>query len=65
MTEFGVQTDISVVLIDFGLADTDNYVELKHTARSLGFISPEQQKERQTTINNYIYSIGVIINGRS
>lgn len=51
----------SVVLIDFGLADTDDYVELKLAAGSPGFISPEQLEEKETTISDDIYSIGAIM----
>ncbi|MDE5773803.1 MAG: protein kinase [Muribaculaceae bacterium] len=51
----------SVVLIDFGLADTDDYVELKLAAGSPGYISPEQQNEKKTTISDDIYSIGAIM----
>ncbi|MDE6297404.1 MAG: protein kinase, partial [Muribaculaceae bacterium] len=50
-----------IVIIDFGLADTDDYVELKQAAGSPGFISPEQQKEKKTTISDDIYSIGAIM----
>ncbi|MDE7413032.1 MAG: protein kinase [Muribaculaceae bacterium] len=51
----------SVVLIDFGLADTDDYVEVKQAAGTPGFISPEQQEEKHTTVSDDIYSIGVIM----
>lgn len=51
----------SVVLIDFGLADTDDYVELKHAAGSPGFISPEQQNENPPAVSNDIYSLGKIM----
>lgn len=51
----------NVVLIDFGLADTDDYVELKLPAGTPGFISPEQQKKNDTTISDDIYSIGAIM----
>lgn len=51
----------SVVLIDFGLADTDDYVELKQAAGTRGFISPEQYAENRISISNDIYSIGVIM----
>ncbi|MDE6409875.1 MAG: serine/threonine protein kinase [Muribaculaceae bacterium] len=51
----------NVVLIDFGLADTDDYVELKQGAGTPGFISPEQQKEKEANVSDDIYSIGAIM----
>ncbi|MDE6650066.1 MAG: serine/threonine protein kinase [Muribaculaceae bacterium] len=50
-----------VVLIDFGLADTDDYVELKQAAGTLGFISPEQMLSRGTHPSDDVYSIGMIM----
>ncbi|MBD5184570.1 MAG: serine/threonine protein kinase [Bacteroidales bacterium] len=50
-----------VVLIDFGLADTDDYVELKQAAGTPGFISPEQENEQHASITDDIYSLGVIM----
>ena len=50
-----------VVLIDFGLADTDDYVELKQAAGTPGFISPEQENEQHANISDDIYSLGVIM----
>ena len=50
-----------VVLIDFGLADTDDYVELKQPGGTPGFISPEQFTETTAAISDDIYSIGAIM----
>ncbi|MDE7419281.1 MAG: protein kinase [Muribaculaceae bacterium] len=50
-----------VVLIDFGLADTDDYVELKQAAGTLGFISPEQMQSRDTNPSDDVYSLGMIM----
>ena len=51
----------SVVIIDFGLADTDDYVELKQGAGTTGYISPEQISDRQARPSDDIYSLGVIM----
>ncbi len=51
----------SVSLIDFGLADTDDYVELKQAAGTAGFISPEQEKEEKAAVSDDIYSLGAIM----
>ncbi len=50
-----------VVLIDFGLADTDDYAELKQGAGTPGYISPEQQIEGGANVTDDIYSLGVIM----
>lgn len=51
-----------VVIIDFGLADTDNYVELKQSAGTQGFISPEQLEKGGADTSDDVYSLGVIMN---
>lgn len=51
----------SVVLIDFGLADTDDYIELKQPAGTPGYISPEQMNDNSAAISDDIYSIGAIM----
>lgn len=51
-----------VVIIDFGLADTDSYVELKQAAGTLGFISPEQLEKGGSDPADDVYSLGVIMN---
>lgn len=51
----------AVVIIDFGLADTDDYSELKQAAGTPGYISPEQQRDGATDTSDDIYSIGVIM----
>lgn len=48
-----------VVLIDFGLADTGDYVELKQAAGTLGFISPEQMEKGGAQTSDDVYSLGV------
>lgn len=50
-----------VVLIDFGLADTDDYTELKRSAGTEGYISPEQMHDGGSKITDDIYSLGVIM----
>ena len=49
------------VLIDFGLADTDDYVELKQAAGTPGFISPEQMQSGGAHTSDDVYSLGVIM----
>lgn len=51
-----------IVIIDFGLADTDSYVELKQAAGTRGFISPEQLENGGADPADDVYSIGVIMN---
>lgn len=50
-----------VKLIDFGLADTDNYAVFKQPAGTDGYIAPEQLSGSATDGRNDIYSIGVIL----
>ncbi len=50
-----------VAIIDFGLADTDDYAELKQCAGTEGYISPEQRHEGGSKITDDIYSLGVIM----
>ena len=50
-----------VVIVDFGLADTADYVELKQGAGTRGFISPEQMAEGGADPSDDVYSLGVIM----
>lgn len=50
------------VIIDFGLADSDDYTELKYPAGTSGFISPEQIRDGGVNTSDDVYSLGVIIN---
>lgn len=50
------------VVIDFGLADTDDYVELKNPSGTRGFISPEQMERGGANTADDIYSLGVTMN---
>lgn len=50
-----------VVLIDFGLADTDDYAELKQSAGTPGYVSPEQLRFGGAHVTDDIYSLGVIM----
>lgn len=52
---------LHVKLIDFGLADTDDYAVLKHPAGTISYMSPEQTTMQTPDIRNDIYSIGVIM----
>lgn len=50
-----------VKLIDFGLADTDNYAELKLSAGTEGYMAPEQKAGNTTDQRNDIFSLGRIM----
>lgn len=50
-----------LVLIDFGLADTADYVEVKGAAGTPGFISPEQMVTGGADPADDVYSLGVIM----
>ena len=52
---------LHVKLIDFGLADTDDYAVLKQPAGTVSYMSPEQMAMQTPDIRNDIYSIGVIM----
>lgn len=51
----------ATVIIDFGLADTDDYTELKQAAGTPGYISPEQERDGAAKTTDDIYSLGVIM----
>ncbi len=50
-----------VKLIDFGLADTDDYAVYKQPAGTAGYMSPEQMDSRVCDIRNDIYSLGCVL----
>lgn len=50
-----------VVLVDFGLADSADYVEIKQPAGTPGFISPEQEISGGADPRDDVYSLGVIM----
>lgn len=50
-----------MILIDFGLADTDEYAILKNPAGTSTYISPEQKKSSIPDIRNDIYSVGKVL----
>lgn len=50
-----------LVLVDFGLADSSDYIELKQPAGTAGFVSPEQISRGGANPSDDVYSIGVII----
>ncbi len=52
-----------VKLIDFGLADTDNYAVLKQPAGTERYMAPEQLEGCPPDVRNDIYSLGVILDG--
>ena len=49
-----------VVLIDFGLADTESYTILKQPAGTPRYMSPEQMQGETADVRNDIYSLGVV-----
>lgn len=55
------ETGGEVVLVDFGLADSDDYVESKGPAGTVGFISPEQMEEGGVSARDDVYSLGVVM----
>lgn len=48
-------------IIDFGLADADNYAVLKQPAGTPSYMSPEQKTTNKPDVRNDIYSLGVIL----
>ena len=50
-----------LVLVDFGLADSSDYIELKQPAGTPGFVSPEQTSRGGANPADDVYSIGVIM----
>lgn len=52
---------LHVKLIDFGLADTDDFAALKQPGGTVRYMSPEQMGAQIPDIRNDIYSIGVVI----
>lgn len=52
---------LHIKLIDFGLADTDDYAVLKQPAGTISYMSPEQMAMQIPDIRNDIYSIGVVM----
>lgn len=50
-----------VAIIDFGLADTSDYVEIKGAGGTPGFISPEQENSGGADPSDDVYSLGVIM----
>ena len=51
----------NVKLIDFGLADTNQYAILKQPAGTPDYMSPEQAQIAQADVRNDIYSLGLIL----
>lgn len=48
-------------IIDFGLADTDNYAILKQQAGTLSYMAPEQRQVAKPDMRNDVYSLGLIL----
>ncbi len=55
------KTGGETVLIDFGLADSDDYVEGKGAGGTQGFISPEQAERGGVNPADDVYSLGVMM----
>ena len=51
----------NVKLIDFGLADSDNYAVLKQSGGTESYMAPEQAAGGDPDCRNDIYSLGVIL----
>lgn len=51
----------NVKIIDFGLADADNYAILKQPAGTPRYIAPEQLTSSTPDVRNDVYSLGVIL----
>ena len=50
-----------VKIIDFGLADTDDYTMFKNPAGTEGYISPEQRTLGVPDVRNDVYSFGKVL----
>lgn len=50
-----------VKLIDFGLADTDDFAMLKQQAGTARYMAPEQAAAGRADVRNDIYSLGVLM----
>ncbi len=50
-----------VKLIDFGMADADQYAVLKQPAGTLNYMSPEQAQQSVPDVRNDIYSLGLVL----
>lgn len=55
------KTGGEAVLVDFGLADSDDYIENKGAAGTPGFISPEQMESGGVSPTDDVYSLGVVM----
>lgn len=51
----------NVKIIDFGLADTDCFTELKQPSGTLGYTSPEQMKRNEADCRNDLFSLGQLM----
>ncbi len=51
----------NVKIIDFGLADTDDYALFKQPAGTKGYVSKEQSQSSVPDVRNDIYSLGAIM----
>ncbi|MCH5331046.1 MAG: serine/threonine protein kinase [Alistipes sp.] len=54
------QNGAGIRIIDFGLADSDNYAVLKQPAGTPDYMSPEQKETAEADVRNDIYSLGVV-----
>lgn len=51
----------NVKIIDFGLADCDNFMLLKQTAGTRNYMAPEQKAGAKADVRGDIYSFGIIL----
>ncbi len=51
----------SVVIVDFGLADTDSHTQLKAAAGTEGYMAPEAYVRHEADTRDDVYSIGMVL----
>ena len=51
----------NIKIVDFGLADTDNYAVMKQPAGTASYMSPEQKDTPIPDMRNDVYSLGLVL----